>query len=668
MSVPAEARIARRLRRKLPVAPDFRRTAQDNDPPTGPEKVCKMNVMRFFAAKFSKALFSKVSAVLLCAGSVLHAEAAEKVTFEASSPLTVAVGEAFRVEFTLNAEPDEGTFEAPSFEGFDVLAGPSVSKGSSISIINGSMSKTYSYTYTYVLLPQQAGNLTIGPAQIAVDDKRYATNPLPIEVVQESGAGQPQGGRESQEEQRGEANARRQIANDDILLRTVVSRTSVFKGEPLRVTFKLYERVNVVGYDGVKFPSFNGFWAQELNTDNAPRRRETYNGKVYETLVAREFLLYPQQSGTLTIDPAELTAVAQVVVQSRNIDPFFGGGHEVYNVPRKVQSQRVTVTVKNLPAGAPESFNGAVGRFTLDATLPPERIAANSAATYTVKIAGSGNLTFVQAPKLTLPTSFEQYNVKTTESINTTSAGITGYRQFEYPFIARAEGTYEIAPVEFTYFDPERVQYTTLRAKPLTLDITPDAGGNNSAPVVQGLGISKEEVRLLGEDIRFIELGNPQLRLGRKPFHFGTAYWVWLAGILSAFGAAYVALRRRIRERQNVALVRGKRASKVAVQRFRAAKRHMEEQNRHAFYDEMLRALWGYMSDKFNIPVANLTKENVREELHKRGIPAEQSQRFTAIVTQCDEAQYSPAASSQMHEVYAEGVDFLSQIESAIKH
>lgn len=621
-----------------------------------------MDGMKIFAAR--------LALVLLFAGIVFRAEAAGKVTFEASSPLTVAVGEAFRVEFTLNAEPDKESFKAPSFEGFDVLAGPSVSTGESLSIINGSMTKSYSYNITYVVLAQQAGNLTVGSAQIAADGTVYRTNPLPIEVVQEqSGNPNAQGGRETDRSQESEAsnNAQRQIAKDDILLRTIVSRTSVFKGEPLRVTFKLYERVNVVGYDGVKFPSFNGFWAQELNTGNTPRRRETYNGKVYETLVAREFLLYPQQSGTLTIDPAELTAVAQVVVQSRNIDPFFGGGHEVYNVPRKVQSQRVTVTVKPLPAGAPESFNGAVGRFTLDATLPPDRIAANSASTYTVKIAGSGNLTLVQAPKLTLPTSFEQYNVKTTESINSSASGISGYRQFEYPFIARAEGTYEIEPVEFTYFDPERMRYTTLQAKPLTLDVTPDASGNDGTPVVQGRGMSKEEVRLLGQDIRFIKLGNAQLRADRRPFLFSTAYWLLLTAILLAFGSVYIALRRRIRERQNVALVRGKRANKVAVQRFRAAKRYMEEQNRHAFYEEMLRALWGYMSDKFNIPVANLTKENVREELHKRGIPTEQSQRFTAIVTQCDEAQYSPVASSQMSDVYAEGVDFISRIESAIK-
>ena len=336
-------------------------------------------------------------------------------------------------------------------------------------------------------------------------------------------------------------------------------------------------------------------------------------------------------------------------------------------MPRKVQSPRINIAVKPLPAGAPASFSGAVGSFTMDAVLPQERLAANSAATYTVKISGTGNLTFVQAPKLTLPASFEQYNVKTTESINTSASGISGYRQFEYPFIARAEGTYEVEPVEFSYFDPSRMQYMTLKSKALELEITPDAKGGGDAPVVQGRGMSKEEVKLLGQDIRFIKLGSPQLRSVREPFLFSAAYWVLFFGILILFAMVYVALRRQIRESKNVALLRGKRANKVAVQRFRAAKRYMEEQNRHAFYEEMLRALWGYMSDKFNIPVANLTKENVREELHKRGVSSEESQRFPAIITKCDEAQYSPAASARMTEVYGEGVDIISRIEAMIK-
>ena len=612
---------------------------------------------------------AKISLTALFVLAIFSASAAEKVTFEANSPLTVAVGEAFRVEFALNAKPDGDTFKAPSFEGFDVLAGPAISQGSSVQIVNGSMTKSVSYTYTFVLLPQAAGNVTIGAAEVKVDGSSYRTRPLPIEIVNEgegSRAQQQQGGSNRADDTQADAQSR--IGKDDILLRAVVSRSSVYKNEPLHVAFKLYTRVPYVNIVPESAPSFNGFWSQDLSDPNSARvGRETYAGKVYETRVLYDYLLYPQQVGSLTIDPVDMTVVAQVVVQSRHADPFFGGGREVFNVPRKVQSQRATVQVKALPAGAPASFSGAVGNFTMDTQFPSERIAANSGATVTVKISGTGNLTFVQAPKLPLPTSFEQYNVKTTESINTSASGISGYRQFEYPFIARAEGTYDLEPIEFTYFDPQRVQYVTLKSKPLTLEITPDARGGGDAVVMQGRGMSKEEVKMLGQDIRFIKLGGAQLRSERVPFIFSAAYWILLLGVLALFTMIYVALRKQIRESQNVALVRGKRANKVAVQRFRAAKRYMEEQNRHAFYEEMLRALWGYMSDKFNIPVANLTKENVREELHKRGVSSEDSQRFTDIITRCDEAQYSPVESARMNDVYSEGVNLISRIESVIK-
>ena len=618
-----------------------------------------------------KGFIARITGTALLLLSAFRAFAAGEVTFEASSPLTVAVGEAFRVEFALNAKPDDDTFKAPSFEGFDVLAGPAISQGSSVQIVNGSMTKSVSYTYTFVLLPQAAGNVTVGAAEVRVDGTTYRTRPLPVEIVNEgegARAQQQQGGSRRPDDAQGDAQS--QIGKDDILLRAVVSRSSVYKNEPLHVAFKLYTRVPYVNLVPESAPSFNGFWSQDLSDPNGARvGRETYNGKVYETRVLYDYLLYPQQVGTLSIDPVEMTVVAQVVVQSRNADPFFGSGREVFNVPRKVQSQRTSVSVKALPAGAPASFSGAVGNFTMDAQFPSERIAANSGATVTVKISGTGNLTFVQAPKLPLPTSFEQYNVKTTESINASSSGISGYRQFEYPFIARAEGTYDLEPVEFTFFDPQRMQYVTLKSKPLTLEITPDTrgGGSGDAVVMQGRGMSKEEVKLLGQDIRFIKLGGAQLRSERVPFIFSAAYWILLVGILVLFAMIYIALRRQIRESQNVALVRGKRANKVAVQRFRAAKRYMEEQNRHAFYEEMLRALWGYMSDKFNIPVANLTKENVREELHKRGVSSEDSQRFTAIITQCDEAQYSPVESARMGDVYSEGVNLISRIESVIK-
>lgn len=605
--------------------------------------------------------------------AALPALGSGKVIFEASSPLTVALGEPIRVEFALNAEPDEGSFKAPSFDGFDVIAGPAESRGQSVQIMNGTMTQSINYTITYVLLARQAGNATVGAAEIAVGGTVYRTQPLPIEVVNEGEPVQrPQrsGGDRNASPDGGQEDMQNRIGEEDLLLRAVVSRSSVYKNEPLRVAFKLYTRVPYVKIVPESVPSFNGFWSQDLSDQSASRvERETYNGKVYESRVLFDYLLYPQQVGQLTIDPVEMTVVAQIVVQSRNRDPFFGGGHDIYNVPRKVKSQRATIEVKPLPAGAPASFSGAVGSFTMEADFPTEHFAANSGATCTVRIAGTGNLTFIQAPKLPLPATFEQYNVKTTESINPSGAGISGYRQFEYPFIARAEGSYELDPIEFTYFDLKRKKYVTLQSKPLTLEVTPDArGGDGGGVMVQGRGFSKEEVKWLGgQDIRFIKLGSAQLHRSRVPFLFSAGYWALLSSILLLFAGAYLAMRKRIRESRNVVLMRGKRANKVAVQRFRAARGYMEAQDRHAFYEEMLRALWGYMGDKFNIPVANLTKENVREELHKCGVPGEESQRFTSIITQCDEAQYSPVASAQMSDVYSEGVDLISRIESIIK-
>lgn len=613
-----------------------------------------------------KDFISKITLAALFVLAVFPAHGAGKVSFEADAPMIVATGEAFRVEFTVNESPDDGTFAAPSFEGFDVLAGPVLSTRRSFEAVNGSMTSSLKISYTYTLVCHEAGNRTIGEAEIAVKGKTYRTKPLPIEVVAEKGS-RTQASSAGDRPPQAAPGPPNRVGKDDVLLRAVLSRSSVFKGEPLRVSFKLCQRVNVVGFEDVKLPSFDGFWAQELSTDNARPVRETIDGKIYETIVIKEYLLYPQKAGQLAVDPAKLTAVTQIVVPGRNPDPFFGGP-EVYNVRVPLQTPRLNVTVKELPAGAPASFNGAVGRFTMDATLPPDRLAANSSATYVLKISGTGNLTFVQAPKLTLPGSFEQYNVKTIESINSSAAGTTGYRQFEYPFIARAEGSYDLPPVEFSYFDPARMQYVTLSSKALSIEITPDGSGNGGSPVVMGgRGMSKEEVKMLGQDIRFIKLGGPQLRTQAEPFIFSTAYFILLGGILLVFAMAYIALRKQIRDSQNVVLLRGKRANKVAVQRFRAAKRYMTEQDRHAFYEEMLRALWGYMSDKFNIPVANLTKESVREELHKRGVAPEEAHRFTAIITQCDEAQYSPVASARMSDVYAEGLDLVSRIESVIK-
>lgn len=617
-----------------------------------------------------KTLLKILIAVCATALGIGSARADEKVTFETNAPMLVSAGEAFRIEFALNAKPDDNSFVPPSFDGFDVLAGPAVSQGSSIRIINGEMSKSINYTITYVLLPQKSGDFRIGAAEAKVKDKTYRTRETIVEVRDNSsgdasGAGQSANRQQDDDNASLESKAGNQIGKDDLMLRLTLSRRNVYKGEPIRATLKLYSRVNVVGSEGAKMPTFNGFWSQELETEQGPFR-ETVGGKVYEAYNIAEYLLYPQQNGTLRIEPSELTVVVQVVLQSnRGFDPFFGGGHEIYNLRRKLVTPEVTVSVKDFPTGAPASFTGAVGKYTMEAKLSTDRLEANSAATATVKISGTGNLNFLQAPKLELPASFELYDVKSDESLRTNGSGNTGYRRFEYPFIARAEGDYTIPPIEFTYFNPETEKYVTLSSQAFTIAITPDRNGGGASQGITTVA-KKEDVRLLGNDIRFIKLGSPALRSHVTPLILSPLYFIVAAAILILFAAVYAAMRKHIRDSRNTALVKGRRANKVAVQRFRTAAKYMKEQNRHAFYEEMLRALWGYLSDRFNIPVADLTKESVREELARRGAHDE-ARLITEIISECEEAQYSPSASVRMDEVYAEGIDIISRIESAIK-
>ena len=610
-----------------------------------------------------KSLLRHTILLLVATLTFFTSRADGNVTFEINTPLIVTAGEMFRVEFVLtNGKPDGDSFRTPSFDGLEVLAGPTTATGRSFQSINGVSSSKTTYTITYVVMAQSAGNITIGAAEVEVDGKKFTTKATPIEVVEQSAQRQQQAAAEQ-----GTA-VQNQIAQDDILLRLNLSRTEVYQGEPIRASLTLYTRASIAGFENAKLPSFNGFWSQELSTDNYRPTRQTVDGKVYDSQVIKEYLLYPQQAGVLTIEPADITAIAQVIMRSsRAFDPFFGGGSEVYNVPRKLTTGAVRVTVKELPAGAPSSFTGAVGSFTMDTQLPATELKANSAASYTVRISGTGNITFLEAPKLNLPSSFELYDVRSTENINSTTAGTTGYRQFEYPFIARAEGEYDVPPIEFTFFSPEKQSYITLSSAPLTLNISPDgqAGAATTAQLITGT--SKEGVRQLGSDIRFIKLGNPALQASVAPLMLSGVYFVVLALILVAATVAYFILRRRIRDSRNTVLVRNRRANKVAIQRFNTAEKFMREQNRHAFFEEMLRALWGYMSDKLNIPVSSLTKENIREQLQRRGCPQEDAQHFTDIISRCDEAQYSPAESVQMSDVYAEGVNIISHIESIIK-
>lgn len=602
-------------------------------------------------------IFRRSFALLALLFALPAAALAQDVAFEVNAPDVVAVGEVFRVEYVSDTRPKD--FRGPDFGGFTVLAGPTPSTSKSLHIINGDMTQEVRYAYTYVLQGNSEGDYEIGQAELDVKSKTYTAGPVSVKVIAESGDSAAAASMDS---------SRPTLAPDDILLRAEVDRTEVYKGEPVKVTYKLYRRVPL-NLEGAKYPSYNGFWAQQINVDGYAPRREAYNGKIYDTHVIREDLLFPQQAGTLTIDPFELNVVAQIVMEPRRqsiIDDFFGGPN-IQEVRRTITTQPVRITVNDLPAGAPAGFAGAVGEFSLESAGTVSEVTANSAFTYGIRISGSGNLPQIQAPQLSLPASFEQYNVKTTESLNNTAGGIYGYRQFDYPVIARVAGNYDIEPVEFTYFNPRLRTYETLSTPRMTLTVLPDSTSTVGAG--QGVmlsGLSKEDIKILGQDIRFIKLDRPRL-MDKGTLFFGSMwYYLALAAILAGSCVLYVWLKKVAEERRNSALIKGKRANKMALQRFRAAKTHMETDNARGFYEEMLKALWGYIGDKMNIPASNLTKEYVREELVKRGVAADIAQRYIDIIVECEYAQYAPSATGKMSEVYGAGVAIVSKLESLI--
>ena len=582
--------------------------------------------------------------------------ASAQVSFTVDAPALTALGRPFNVAFTIDAEPEQNSFKAPEFEeNFDVVAGPSTSVGRSMQFINGKQSSSYNYTITYALMPRESGTFTIGSASVKVDGKTYTTRPMLVEVIAEKqGAGvktpntSPEGS----------------IGRDDILLRLKVSDTELYKGESLRASLVLYTRVTVENIESLTMPPFDGFWSQELSFDNAPSREE-YNGRVYETYKITELLLSPQESGKIVIPEAVMDVVAQVVVQDRrNYDPIFGG-RQVYRVSRELKSAPVTINVKEFPAGAPQSFNGAVGNFSLRSTMPAAEIDANSADQIELTISGTGNLKFITAPRITLPESFEVYDTKVVDNCKVTAAGTTGSLTYTYPFVARSAGAFTIPRIEFSFFNPDTQAYETLATEPFTLVVKDDGSIAASTPATSNYNYGGP-MRQLDRDIRFIHTGKLPKRAAAA-FILTPLYWLAIVAMVALFILIYAVLRKRIRERSNTVARRMRHADKMAVQRLRMAERYMNEANRHAFYEEMLRAMWGYISDKFNIPVASLTKEKIREELYRRNVAEATAEQFCEVISRSEEAQYAPSASGEMTDIYAEAVEVISKIESAVK-
>ena len=586
------------------------------------------------------------------------------VTFKADAPTVVELGEQFRLSYTLDKKGTD--LQVPTLDGFDLLMGPSTSSTSSFSSVNGQVSQSVSYTYTYILEGVKEGTYQIPAATVTVDGKQYRSNTLRIQVVKGSGnSAAKQGGNQAVQ-----PDASASINEDNLFVRVEVSRRSLYMGESLEATIKVYSRVDLANFGRSKFPTFAGFLAEEIPTpERIELARETYDGKIYNVGTIKKYLLFPQHTGEIVIDPFELECIVRErLSNSRNMfDDFFGNYRDV-RAMRK--SAPIRINVKELPsAGKPLGFTGAVGDITMTTSLSADSVNANDALTYRVNFRGTGNLKLLEAPKISFPPDFETYDPKVTKDIKNSVGGMMGTVSFEYLIVPRYAGDYQIPEISFSFFDTQSNSYKTLTGKAYNVRVLKGNGKTegNAAAAVQSF--KKEDVRMLGEDIRYIKTG--ELGLHEKGVRlFGTSLY-WLAFLIPfvLFIVGAIFNRRRIKANSDLVRVKNKTANKMAGKRMKVAATAMKNRNGELFYEEVLKALWGYVSYKLNIDRAELNRDNISDLLQKKAVDASLIQEFIAVLDACEYALYAPGSNSdqEMDKVYMDGVNIITKLDKAIR-
>lgn len=593
----------------------------------------------------------------------LYTWADDKVSFTASAPDAVAVGDQFRLSYTVTTQKVRD-FRVPSIKGFDVLMGPSRSQQNSVQIINGKTTSTSSITFTYILMATAEGNFTIPGATITADGNQMVSNSVHIKVLPADNTS----GNSGSGNQKSRPTSSTSISSNDLFITATASKTSVYEQEAILLTYKIYTVVDLHHFDNVKMPDFKGFHSQEVELPtNRKWGLEHYKGRNYQTTIYRQFVLFPQQSGKLNIEPARFDAVVtKPVAVADPFDAFFNGGSNYMEIKKVLQTPQLTINVKALPDGKPADFSGGVGDFNISSTINATDVKTNDAVTVKVVISGTGNLKLISNPEVKFPDDFEVYDPKTENNFRLTNSGLSGSLVIEYLAIPRNAGTYKIPGIKFSYFDIKSHSYKTLTTEDYELHVAKGAG--NATQTIANF-TNKEDLKVLNEDIRFIKQNDVSLS-PKGAFFFGSlSYWLFylIPGI--AFIVFFVIYRKQIAANANVARMRTKKANKVAVKRLKLAGKLMAENKKDEFYDEVLKALWGYISDKLNIPVSQLSKDNIEEELQKYGVEESLRQEFLKTLDGCEFARFAPGDASQaMDKVYSSASDIISKMESSIKH
>ena len=581
-------------------------------------------------------------------------------TLTASAPSRVSVGEQFRLSYTVNTQ-NVSDFRAGNIPAeFEVLIGPNRSMQSSYQMINGHTSQSSSITYTYIVAATKGGSYTIPAAHVVVDGKKIASNALTIKVIGSTGSNSRPYNDDEGEEVR-EMGSR--ISGSDLFIKVSANKKRVYEQEPILLTYKVYTLVQLSQLRG-DMPDLKSFYTQEVDL---PQQKsfslETVNGRPYRTCTWSQYVMFPQTTGKLHI-PA-ITFEGVVIQQNRNIDPFeafFNGGSGYVEVKKKIEAPGIEIQVDPLPQ-RPATFSGGVGKFNISAQLDKTETKANDPITLRIIVSGTGNLKLIKQPVINLPKDFDKYEPKVTEQTKLTTAGIEGSKIYDVLIVPRHQGKYDIPPVEFTYFDTSTKRYETVKTETFHLDV---AKGSGASAVSDFSG--QDELQELNKDIRFIKTGDVDQHLTGDYFFGSTAYWITIAALVLVFIALFVIFRQRAIDNANVTAMRGKKANKVATKRLKQAARLMTDNKPGEFYDEVLRALWGYVGDKLNIPVAQLSHDNISSKLAERGVHQSIIDKFIGALDECEFERYAPGdPKGNMSKVYDKAMLAIEKIEEVMK-
>lgn len=575
-----------------------------------------------------------------------------QVNFTVQPPTRVFEGDRFPITFKLtNAEGSD--LNVSQINGCTLLYGPSTSQRQSYQVVNGRATSSSSVEYTYYYKAGKAGQYTIPAASVIADGKRYTTKPVNFTIHESADRNTPASQRPVDVDDVDTQAAGRRVNSDDVFVRIILSKSSAYEQEAIGCTIKLYTKYSISSFMPTKQPSFDGCLIQELDVQPSLNEMETYNGQNYMTAVLKRCIIFPQKSGKLTINSGNYDIS---VVQYDNVNMGMFQVRQPREAKIKVSSNTGTLNILPLPQPQPDGFTGAVGTFTIDSRLVGNSFRTNDPATLIYTIKGTGNIKYVKEPVIDFPSEFEQYTPKSDIQAEVNGNDVSGSMTIEYTFVPQSVGDFSIGSNKFVYFNPQSKQYVTLTTPAYSIKVAKGV----SAPTTT----EQKDVENKNSDIRHIHLGDKHPSLTHTLVVTKSWYWFMYLGFLALTLGLVIVNRRQARLSADVIGRRTAKASKVAKKRLKAAESFMKAGNSEKFYEEMLRALWGYLSDKLSMPISQLSRENISSTLASKGYSEDSTAGLVEVLDECEMARYTPDSSNQMDNVYERGVKVINNLEN----